>query len=270
MAMEDLASRLCRDGVDGLAQDGTIAIGNIRDPLTQVATELFVRVVGYTAPERIGGGMILMVERAMVGTQFAWGALMRSRILAQLRECSREAGKGFTFAGFLFCFFGGQVPSLRPHLYVDDLGPWVPQMVRWARLIPCTGGMDPEVGRAFFVTALAFWLHRMGLVDRYFYAGMDFRGDPELRASVGRPWGDAGMFCFYTTTISNYVFEICCFVDIYHVYVFDDIFVSWFCRCGVSKTHRRRCGSPGWPSETAREVRESGISASFLFCGLHI
>lgn len=180
MSMEDLARHLCREGIAGLAQNGTISIEQINDPLNRVAFDLVVRVVGSTAPEHISGGMILMVERPMAGTQFAWGALMRSRILDRLRECSRDVGKGFTFASFLCCFFLEQVHSLRPHLYVDDLGPQVPQIMRWVRLIPRTGGMDPEVESAFSVTSLALWLPRMGLVDRYCYAGMDFQGDLEL------------------------------------------------------------------------------------------
>lgn len=120
--MEDLARRLCRDGISGLAQNGKITIEKINDSLTRVVAELVVRIVGSTILEHISGGMILMVERAMVGTQFAWGALRRSRFFAQVRECAQEAGKAFTFVSFLCCFFLERVPSLRPRLYVDELG----------------------------------------------------------------------------------------------------------------------------------------------------
>lgn len=68
VSMEDLVEHVYVDGVAGLSQNGTIAIGRIRDPVTRVVAELVVRVVGSSAPERIGAGMILMVKRAIAGT----------------------------------------------------------------------------------------------------------------------------------------------------------------------------------------------------------
>lgn len=46
----------------------------------------------------------------------------------------------------------------------------------------------------------------MGQGDDYYYTRMDFRRDPKMRAPMGCPWGNAGMFVFYATGISNYVF----------------------------------------------------------------
>jgi len=66
--MEDVAARVCVDGVVGLTQNGTIIVTKIRDRLTQVAADLVITVVGSSSPQRIGGGLISMVERAITGT----------------------------------------------------------------------------------------------------------------------------------------------------------------------------------------------------------
>lgn len=52
----------------GLTRNGTIAVAKIHDHLTWVAAAVVTKVAGSTSPEEIGGGLILMVERAIIGT----------------------------------------------------------------------------------------------------------------------------------------------------------------------------------------------------------
>lgn len=40
--------------------------------------------MGTTSPERVNEGMLLMVERAIAGTHFAWGAMLLTKIVPQL------------------------------------------------------------------------------------------------------------------------------------------------------------------------------------------
>jgi len=54
-------------------------------------------------------------------------------------------------------------------------------------MMPRPGGADPEVQRDFSAETLDFWPPRMGPVDLYCYAGMDFRHDLEMRAPMGWP-----------------------------------------------------------------------------------
>lgn len=65
MTMEDLVIHFCAGGVAGLAQKKTIFVSRIKDCLTWVVARLVTRFVGSYAPERIGGGMLLMVDRAI-------------------------------------------------------------------------------------------------------------------------------------------------------------------------------------------------------------
>lgn len=66
--MEDLAVRVCEGGVTGLSQNNTIKISTLRDLLTQVVASIVSRLVGSREPEHIGGGWLLLVERAITGT----------------------------------------------------------------------------------------------------------------------------------------------------------------------------------------------------------
>ena len=49
-------------------------------------------------------------------------------------------------------------------------------------------------------------------IDEYYYAGMDFHGDPDLPLLVDAQWGDIGMISFL---FLSFVFD---FLHIYHVF----------------------------------------------------
>lgn len=154
--MDEIAVWYYVDGVAGISS-GMVSIGRIPDQLTRVVAELVVRVLGMTSPERISGGVLGMVERAIVGTQFTWRAILLVEVVSQLRQVAPIVNQGFSYGSFLCYFFLEHAPSLQPHLFVQYLGPWVLRMVRWARLMPRTRGVDPEIGRAFSATSLELW-----------------------------------------------------------------------------------------------------------------
>lgn len=80
---------------------------------------------------------------------------MRMRVLSQLRVCVQNVENGFPFASILCCFFLERVPTLRPHIYDEDMGPRAPQMVRWVRMMPRPrrrlGGRKSVYGCAFVI-----------------------------------------------------------------------------------------------------------------------
>lgn len=71
--MEDLAVGMSEGGVAGLSLNNTIKIRTLSDPLIRIVASIMSRVVRSGEPERIGGGRLLLVERAIAGTQYAWG-----------------------------------------------------------------------------------------------------------------------------------------------------------------------------------------------------
>lgn len=71
-------------------------------------------------------------------------------------------------------------------------------------------GRRPEGGQSLYVITLLLWLTWMGLVDHYYYVGMEFHEDPEMRAPVGHTCGDEGMLlsfycCYFKLFFFKYV-----------------------------------------------------------------
>jgi len=101
--------------------------------------------------------------------------MVLAAIMHQLMLVALLANQAFCYGSLLCCFFLERVSSLRPCLFVEELGPRVPRMVRQAWMILRTRGVDPEIERAFSLTSLELWYHRIGQVEQFYYFGMDFQ-----------------------------------------------------------------------------------------------
>jgi hypothetical protein len=62
--------------------------------LHRCVASMIVRIYGTTAPHRISGGELMLMERVVVGRErFAWGLALHARMIAQLDRC-RSTGRG--------------------------------------------------------------------------------------------------------------------------------------------------------------------------------
>jgi hypothetical protein len=118
-----------------------------------------------------------------------------------LDKAIREGGE-FCYASFLCCFFFERVPTLRPRVPVRAGLPSEPRMMRWGQMMPRAGGGV----RGYFTEDFYQQWEQMPLViEDYPYAGMDYRGDPEMPRAPGQAWSLDGMFCVLFDIISYVV-----------------------------------------------------------------
>jgi hypothetical protein len=61
--------------------------------LHRCVASMVVRIYGSTAPHRISGGELMLVERVVVGRErFAWGLALHAQMVAQLDRCRSTSG----------------------------------------------------------------------------------------------------------------------------------------------------------------------------------
>jgi hypothetical protein len=71
-----------------------------------------------------------------------------------------------------------------------------------------------EGGHFFSVEAARIWRQMSQVVLQYPYAGVDFRGDPDMVLPLGEVFDHRGMFSIV------HVFGLCCFFEIsVHMYM---------------------------------------------------
>jgi hypothetical protein len=120
---------------------------------------------------------------------FNWADVVLRSIKRQLTKCRRGELKQFGYGSLLVSFFLERVPVFRLQVEWNFLGPRDPRMLRWCRLMARhVAGPIVKYDDIFFD-----WLqNQMLMVDDYAYAGLDFRGDPDLALPEDAQWGDLG------------------------------------------------------------------------------
>ena len=107
---------------------------------------------------------------------------------------SYQTGKQSQFGhgSILVAFFLERVPLLQPHITLPSRVPTEPRLVLWSSLADRLRGVQTL---RFDASFLAWLDHQMMMFEDFPYAGMDFRGDPELALPPGMNWDETGM-CF--------------------------------------------------------------------------
>jgi len=124
-------------------------------------------------------------------TVFDWCTPLLASMKSQLTSIKRGQTKNFGYGTILCSFFFERVPALRPRVPVSISAPRDPRMGRWADLMKRLGG--GEVPRtAFDDDFFSWWDQQIIAIDDYPYAGLDFRGDPDLALPPTAAWGDIG------------------------------------------------------------------------------
>jgi hypothetical protein len=160
--------------------------------LHRCVASMIVRIYGTTAPHRMSGGELSLMERVVVGRErFAWGMALHSQMVAQLDRC-RSTGRGeFTFGSILVAFFLERVPALRPRVVLEVPEVRHPRLRRWSEILARHGG--GEGGHYFTEQAAQVWRQTPQLILRFPYVGVDFRNDPDMVLPPGEVFDDRGM-----------------------------------------------------------------------------
>jgi hypothetical protein len=186
------ARRFCSGG--HFMTGSAVRINALDVLLHQCVASMIVQIYGSTAPHRMSGGELSLMERVVVGRErFAWGMALHSQMVAQLDRC-RSSGRGeFTFGSILVAFFLERVSALRPRVVMEVPEVRHPRLRRWSEILARHGG--GEGGHYFMEQVAQIWRQTPQLILRFPYAGVDFRNDPDIVLPPGEAFDDRGM-CF--------------------------------------------------------------------------
>ena len=127
---------------------------------------------------------------------------------SQLTKAKNGRLKTFGYGPIVVSFALERVPMLIPQqLTVDILGPREPKLIRWVAVM----ARHPDEGAAVvrFSDSYFDWLEGQRFVIQYFpYAGMDFRGSPDMVLPQGEQWDDRGTFIFTSFLVMYFLFFI--------------------------------------------------------------
>jgi hypothetical protein len=203
------ARRFCSGG--HFMTGSAVRINALDVLLHRCVASMIVRIYGSTAPHRISGGELSLMERVVVGRErFAWGLALHSQMVAQLDRC-RSAGRGeFTFGSILVAFFLERVPALRPRVVLEVPEVRHPRLRRWSEILARHGG--GEGGHYFTEQVAQIWRQTPQLILRFPYVGVDFRNDPDMVLPPGEAFDDRGM-CFVSVLwFIVFVFDILVYI----------------------------------------------------------
>jgi hypothetical protein len=171
-------------------------ISGIDALLHRCVAAMIVRVYGSRAPHRISGGELFLMERVVVGRErFAWGLTLHAQMIAQLDHCRARGAGEFAFGSILVAFFLERVSMLRPRVLLEAPGVREPRLRRWSQILVRHGG--GEGGHYFTVEAAQIWRQMPQFILQFPYAGVDFRGDPDMVLPPGEVFDHRGMLCIY-------------------------------------------------------------------------
>ena len=126
------------------------------------------------------------------GTIFNWCEGVLANMKGQLTKAKNSKLKNFGYGAILVSFALDRIPSLAPQLIFVDPGEHrEPRMVRWVALMSRHGGDGCVVVR--FTPTYFHWLqNQIFAIEDFSYAGIDFRGDPEMSLPPGAQWDASG------------------------------------------------------------------------------
>jgi hypothetical protein len=137
--LQEVAVRYCSG--ERYMTGSSVRISAIDALLHECVAAMIVRVYGSTAPHRISGGELMLMERVVVGRErFAWGLALHARMIAQLDRCRSTGAGEFAFGSILVAFFLERVPMLRPRVLLEAPGVREPRLRRWAQILVRHGG----------------------------------------------------------------------------------------------------------------------------------
>jgi hypothetical protein len=171
-----------------------VSISGLDALLHRCIAAMIVRVYGSRATHRISGGELLVMERVVVGREkFSWGLTLHTRMIAQLDRCQSTGTGEFAFGLILVAYFLERVLMLCLRVLLEAPGAREPCLRWWSLvLVHHDGG---EGGHYFTTQAAQIWRQMPQVMLQYPFAGVDFRGDPDMVLPPGEVFDHRGMLC---------------------------------------------------------------------------
>jgi hypothetical protein len=170
-------------------RDGKVAIWGVRDLTLRTIILTIARMAGSAAPHLALCSYFQYALECVEPRVFNWADAVLRNFKKQLTKCRQGGLKQFGYGSLLVSFFCERVPvfSLQGDWHFP--GPREPRMLRWCQLM--TRHVTGPIVR--YDDHFFDWLQSQVLmVEDYAYAGLDFRGDPDLALPEGAEWGDIG------------------------------------------------------------------------------
>jgi hypothetical protein len=170
----------------------SVGVGERADIVLRTILFLVTRAAGSLANHEASKANLLLALDCLEPTIFNWALAVTNSMKRQLNNCRRGESKQFGYGSILLPLMFERVPALRLQTMVLDppRNARETRATRWARVMPRGGG-----GRSVS-WGLCFreWLESQVIfVEDWPYAGIDFRGDPDMPLPAGEQWDDGGM-----------------------------------------------------------------------------
>ena len=204
--MEDYVHVYC---VGGSKKVGTqIAIKDVRDLHMKILLFTIGRVAGFASLHQVSRMQMSIAVECLTHV-YDWCTTLLLNMKQQLTSIRQEKTKHFGYGTILTTFFFEKIPALRPKVISTISSPRDPRIARWADMMKRLGGS--EVPRTTWDDEFfRWWGEQIIAVDDYPYAGMDFRGDPDLVLPPGTAWGTVGKFAKFFDLYNFFgFFQIC-------------------------------------------------------------
>ena len=118
----------------------------------------------------------------------------------QLSDCKRGRRKNFGYSSILVALFFERVLGLSPTIPLPVRSPRQPRLSRWGDIFLRQGGGD-TVHSVYDDDFYIWWERQLPALEQFPYAGVDFRGDPDLVLPLGGAWGELGKQFFNFLTV---------------------------------------------------------------------
>ena len=125
------------------------------------------------------------------GALYDWCSGVSPIMRRQLSDCKRGRCKNFGYASILVAFFFERVPAMSPAIPLQVRSPCQPRLSQWGDIFLRQGGGD-IVHSVYDDDFYTWWERQLPALEQFPYAGMDFRGDPNLVLPPGGIWGEMG------------------------------------------------------------------------------
>jgi hypothetical protein len=99
-----------------------VRIGVMDALVHRCVASLIVRVYGSLMTQRISGGQLRIMQRALGGEHFSWGLMLHANMVGHLNRCRVVDSRDFSFGSILVAWFLERVSMLCPRVLLDAPG----------------------------------------------------------------------------------------------------------------------------------------------------
>jgi hypothetical protein len=207
-------SEYCRDHCvpEAERRKGKVAIWGVTDITLRTILLTIARMAGSASPHMALQSYFQYALECLEPRVFNWADAVLRSLKKQLTKSRRGGFKQFGYGSLLVSFFCERVPVYRLQGDWQFPGPREPRMLRWCQLMARhVAGPIVRYDDRFFD-----WLQgQVVMVEDYAYAGLDFRGDPDLILPEDTQWGNIGK------KVTNFlIFRCFCIFIILNVFGF--------------------------------------------------